>query len=362
MAKKLRIATMVTGHYTTPPPKGIIYAPMDIAVEVSAGLVKRGHKVDFYGPKGTDIPGVKVIDCGLDPLIKVKGGKILDDQSVRGKERDKLFHLWDQFLIAKMFAEASKGKYDLLHIHPIDRALPLALGNPNVKVAYTMHDPVYPWKKEVFDLFSSPNQGYVSISDSQRKPAPELNYLATVYNGLKLEEFKYSEKHDDYLLFVGRIIPEKGVAEAVQAARLAGQKLLIIGPKPKNEYWDKKIKPYLGGKITHMEFVPRKQLFKYYRKAKAVLFPIQWEEPFGLIMTEAMACGTPVIATRRGSVPEVIVDGKTGFIVDTVKQMASAIKKIDSISRSDCRRHVEENFSTDKMVDGYEKAFQKFVG
>ncbi len=352
---------MVSGHYTTPPPEGVIYAPMDIAVELTAGLAEKGHKIDFYGPKGTKVDGARVIDCELDALITSKGKSILEDRWIHNIDQDKIFNLWDQYLISKMFAAAAKGKYDLLHIHPIDRALSLAYACSNVKVAYTIHDPIYSWKAEAFKMFLSKNQGYISISNAQRRPAPNLNYLDTVYNGIRLKEFKYSASHDGYLLFVGRITPEKGVAEAVQAAKLAGEKLIIIGPSPENDYWNKEIKPHLGEQIKHINFVPRKSLFKYYRRAKAVLFPIQWEEPFGLVMTEAMACGTPVIAMKRGSVPEVIADGETGFIVDDVKQMVSAIKKIDSISRADCRKRVEENFTTEKMVEGYERVFQKFV-
>ena len=361
MAKrKLKIAAMVTGHYTTPPPKGVVYAPMDIATEIIEGLAARGHKIDFYGPKGTEVVGAKVIDCGLEAL-QGKGKKILGNAGSRNIERDKIFSLWDQYLIGQMFGAAEKKGYDILHIHPIDRALPIALGNPNVKAVYTLHDPIYPWRADVFKMFQSPNQGLVSISDSQRKPAPDLNYLNTVYNGIKMDQFKFSDTDDGYLLFVGRITPEKGVAEAVEAARKSGERMIIIGPASENDYWNERIKPYLGEKIKHIGFVPRKSLFKYYRKAKALLFPIQWEEAFGLVMTEAMACGTPVIGFRRGSVPEVIADKKTGFIVDNVSQMVEAIKKVNLISRADCRRRVEENFSTEKMVEGYEKVFLNFA-
>lgn len=351
---------MVTGHFTTPPPKGVVYAPMDIAVEVVEGLAARGHKIDFYGPKGTKVEGAKVIDCGLEAL-QGKGKKILGSQGARNIERDKIFSLWDQYLISEMFAAAEK-KYDILHIHPIDRALPMGMANRDIKVAYTLHDPIYPWRAEMFKMFESPNQGLVSISDSQRKPAPDLNYINTVYNGIKMDEFKFSDTDDGYLLFVGRITPEKGVAEAVEAAVRSGERLIIIGPAPENEYWNERIKPYLGDKIKHLGFVPRKELFKYYRKAKALLFPIQWEEAFGLVMTEAMACGTPVIGFKRGSVPEVIEDKKTGFVVKDVDHMVEAIKKLGLINRADCRKRVEDNFSTEKMVDGYEKAFLKFLG
>ncbi|MDD4931613.1 MAG: glycosyltransferase [Candidatus Colwellbacteria bacterium] len=358
--KKLKIATMVTGHFTTPPPKGTIYAPMDIATEVIEGLASRGHRVDFYGPKGTKVMGAKVIDCGLEAL-QGKGRKILGVPGARNIERDKIFGLWDQYLIAEMFMKARKEGYDLLHVHPIDRALPIALACQDVKTVYTLHDPIYPWRADIFKMFESANQGLVSISNSQRKPAPDLNYLDTVYNGIKMDEFKFSDSHDNYLLFVGRITPEKGVAEAVEAAVKAKEKMIIIGPAPENEYWNDRIKPYLGKDIIHLGYVPRRSLFKYYRRAKALLFPIQWEEAFGLVMTEAMACGTPVIGFRRGSVPEVVADKKTGFIVKDVNQMAEAIGKLGLISRADCRRRVEENFSTEKMVEGYEKVFLDFA-
>jgi glycosyltransferase involved in cell wall biosynthesis len=361
--KKLRIATMVTGHFTTPPPRGIVYAPMDIAVDVSEGLVKKGHIVDYYGPEGTKVNVTNIVSAGLKALNQPEGEAITKGPNVGSAEVNKLFNLWDQFLIAKMFEEAEKGKYDLLHIHPTDRALPLALSHPKIPVFYTLHDPIYQWKAEVFSMFASQNQHYVSISDAQRKPAPNLNYAATIYNGINLDAFPFSESHDDYLLFLGRLQPEKGVAEAVQVARMTGEKLLIIGPPVTGEYWDKKIAPYLDEKIKYLGFIPREEIFKYYQRAKAILVPIQWEEPFGLVMTEAMACGTPVIAFDRGSVSEIVVEGKTGFIIkdNDLEAMADAVKKIGEIKRIDCRKHVEQNFSIQQMIDKYEEVFLKVV-
>lgn len=353
--KKLKIAMMVAGQFEIPQPKNIVYAPMDIAAYISEELVRRGHHVDFYAPKGSRVKATRIISGNLPPLNSVL------NKIEKTADFGKIFSLWDQYLISLMFKSAKKEKYDLLHIHPIDRALPLALSHPEIPVVYTIHDPIYPWRAKIFKIFSSKNQYYVPISNAQKKPAPKLNYLKTIYNGIKLEEFPFSAKKGNYLLFVGRIMKEKGVAEAVQIARKLNEKLLIIGPTSKDEYWNKKIKPYLNKNIKYIGYVSRKKLFNYYKNAKAFLFPLQWEEPFGLTMTEAMACGAPVIAFDRGSVSEIVENGKTGFIVKDLKQMAKAVKNIELIDRHNCRLSVEEKFSFETMVDNYEKEFIKLV-
>ncbi|MDP3999527.1 MAG: glycosyltransferase family 4 protein [bacterium] len=358
--RKLRIAVMVSAHFTTPLPKGIVYAPMDIAVEVSEGLAKRGHAVDFYAPAGSKIKTRRVVSAGLEAL-KQRGKKILTSSNIGFAETGKIFNLWDQYLLSELYKNAEAGKYDIIHIHPIDRALPLARVFRKTPTVYTIHDPIYPWRAETFRMFASPNQHYVSISNSQRKPAPDLNYLATVYNGVRMNEFPFSKKRGDYLLFVGRLIKEKGVKEAVRAALRAKEKLLIIGPRTESRYWNRNIKPYLGKQIQYLKHVPREKLYKYYQRAKATLVPILWEEPFGLVMAESMACGTPVIAFNRGSVPELIEHGKTGFIVKNVREITLAIKKLDFISRQDCRQRVVDHFSTQRMIERYEEEFLKLA-
>lgn len=349
--KKLKIATFVTSHFTVPPPKGVIYAPMDIAVSLSGGLVKKGHRVDFFAPAGSHLPKLKnlnLVTLGLKP-IKQRIGDDLSDP--------KIFNLWDQYFLSEIYRRALAGDYDLVHIHPIDRALPWGRALSGVKTIYTIHDPISSWRARIFRMFQSKNQYLVSISNNQKKPALDLNYAGTVYNGIELNKFPFSGKSGDYFLFAGRIIKEKGAAEAIQAARKARVKLLIAGSHGNDDYWKEKIKPYLGRKIKYLGAVPRSQLYKYFQKAKATLFPIQWEEPFGMVMTESMACGTPVIAFNHGSVPEVIREGKTGFIVKNADEMAAAIRKIDSLKRADCRRQVEKYFSAERMTDNYERLF-----
>ncbi len=360
--KKLRIATMVTGHYTAPQPFGVIYAPMDIAVAVSEGLTRRGHEVTFFAPEGSKLK-VSAVRTEKLKALRVNGElPILEEPSVGPVEKAKLYNLWDQFLLSAMYREALGGKFDIIHVHPADRALPLAHAIRNIPTVYTLHDPIYPWRAEIFRMFSSPNQYYVSISDAQRKPAPDLNYLATIYNGIAIKQAPFIQKpKGNYLLFVGRLHPEKGVAEAVEVARKTGEELIILGPPVTGGYWDKKIKPYLNEKIHHIGVVPRDELYQYYGNAKATLVPIKWEEPFGLVMIESMACGTPVIAFGRGSVPEVVVQGKSGFIVNTVEEMAEAARKISMINRADCRAHVQKNFSLERMITRYEEEFLRLI-
>jgi glycosyltransferase involved in cell wall biosynthesis len=226
-----------------------------------------------------------------------------------------------------------------------------------------MNDPVYPWYKELFEMYNSPNQHFVSISNNQRRDAPDLPYAETIYNGVDLDAFAFSPDAEDYLLIAGRVIPEKGFKEAIELAKTTGDRLLMIGPVYPDQqgYFNQYIKPHLSDKILYLGMMEQAQLVKYYQKAKAFITPIQWEEPFGLTAIEAMACGTPVISLNRGAASEIIVQGKTGFVVASMGEMADAVRRVGEISRAECRLHVEQNFSNELMVDRYEKVFRKIV-
>jgi len=358
--KKLKIATVVASELPFPIPSDFPrpYAPLQVALDVAEGLTRKGHEVTFFGPRGSKSKVFKVVTAPFTPLYR---NKIFSLPEVYGREKEKIFSLFDQYLVALLFKENLKRNFDIIHVHPVDRALPLALLT-KTPIVYTLHDPIYLWRAEIFKAFQTKNQYFISISNNQRKPAPDLNYAATIYNGLNLNLFPFSEKPKNQCLFLGRLLPRKGVAEAIQAAIRAKEKLIIAGSPNEGKYWKEKIKPCLKGKnIKYVGSVPYKKTHKYYGESKVLLCPLRWEEPFGLTFIESMACGTPVIAFDRGSAREVINDGKTGLVVKNIEEMIEAIKKIDQIKREDCRKWVEEKFTVERMVSEYEKIFYKIV-
>jgi len=302
--KLIKVAMMVRGYIPAPKPADMLYAPIDLAVELADGLSTRGHNVDYYGPLGTELRIAHSTTLNLRPLAS-NGKEFQELLSTSEQMNHYVPSLWDTYLAEDMFRRAQLGEYDILHFQHPEVALPLARRYRDVPVMYTLHDPVFPWYKELFELYDSPNQHYVSISNNQRRDAPDLNYATTIYNGIDTDEFSFSNEHEDYLLYLGRIVPEKGVKEAVQIAEATNNRLLIIGPvyPSAQGYFDQYIKPYLNDKVLYLGYIERDKLRPYYQKAKALLSPIQWEDPFGMTSIEAMACGTPVIAIARGSMP-----------------------------------------------------------
>ena len=357
----MKIAMMVRGFLPAPAPSDVAYSPLSIAISIAEGLAARGHLVTFFGPEGTDL-ATNVETLSLQPLVK--SSRDLNELiSTTDLFEDYIPSLYDQFMARTMFERAAKGEFDVLIFHHPESSMGYAKLFPKVPIVYVLHDYLDEKRRKVLEMHYSKNQHFVSISNSQRRDAPDLSYAATIYNGIDTDLFSYSDKAEDYLMFAGRIVPDKGVREAVQVAIQTNTRLIITGQVLPTAQWyfDEHIKPYLSDKVLYLGMIDKEQLAKYYQKALALLMPIQWEEPFGLTMAEAMSCGTPVIAFKRGSVPEVIKDGKTGFIVDNTAQMVEAVEKIKSISRHDCRIHAEHNFTTNHMVSGYEKMLNCLV-
>lgn len=363
----MKIAMMVHGFVPIPRPADMIYAPIDLALGAAQGLTARGHQVTFFCPNGSDSttgnPAVHIETLNMRPLVHNQE-EFMDFRNDIEKINHYVPALWDKYFAMEMLHRAERGDYDLLWFHHAENALDVAADYPTVPIIYTLHDPIYPWYREVLELYQMPNQHYISVSNNQRRDAPDLPYIATVYNGVDLNNWPVSTEPEDYLLFAGRIMPEKGVKEAIQIAKQTNHRLLIVGPVhpgASQSYFEQYVKPQLDDRILHLGFVERSKMWRYYQKAKALLTPIQWEEPFGLTTIEAMACGTPVISLDRGAAPEIIVEGKTGFVTKSITEMIDAVGRIDHLNRLDCREYVKAHFSTANMVDGYEAAFRKVL-
>jgi glycosyltransferase involved in cell wall biosynthesis len=232
---------------------------------------------------------------------------------------------------------------------------------------HTVHGPLNRRSGELYEQIDrfAPRVGFISVSMNQRSPLPHLNWIATCPNALDLSLYPVHPHRGDYLLFLGRMSPDKGAHRAVEVARELGLPLKLAGKMQElreEEFFDAAIKPYLGGKIEYLGEVSHAEKVDLLQNARATLFPIEWAEPFGLVMIESMACGTPVVATRHGAVPEVIEDGRSGIIVDDYKEMAAVLERADAIDPLECRRYVEERFSKERMVADYEAAYLKALG
>lgn len=353
---------MVRAYLETPVPNGVAYSPATVAQSVAEGLQAAGHEVTFFGPEGTRLDVQAVETRSMRPVVKTQA-ELDSFISTTDIFEDYRPSLYDAAMAKDILQRAAAGEYDCVMFHHFESALSTANLFPYVPVIFVLHDYLDENRREALMLHSSKNQHFISISNSQRRDAPDLHYAATVYNGIDTDFFSFNDEPEDYLFFSGRIDPSKGVKEAVQVAIQSNKRLLIAGSlsKSNNWYFDEHIKPFLNDKILFLGMLDKEQLVKYYKMASAVLMPIQWQEPFGLSMAEAGSCGTPVIAFNRGSVPEVIVDGKTGFIVDNSAEMIMAISKISSIKRKDCRDHVLKNFSRDHMIASYVKALEEIL-
>jgi glycosyltransferase involved in cell wall biosynthesis len=211
----------------------------------------------------------------------------------------------------------------------------------------------------VYKKYNAYNR-YVSISNSDRHP--DLKYMDTVYNGLDEQQFHEGVGKGDYLLYFGRIHPHKGAYEAIQIAKQSNKKLILCGLIQDQTYFDKKVAPYLNdSSVIYMGNAGPKQRNQLLGDAFALLHPISFEEPFGLSVAEAMLCGTPVIAFERGSMKELIIDGKTGFLVHTIEEAVIAVNKINTISRCECHKHAMSKFSSKVMTASYIKLYEQII-
>ncbi len=348
--KKLRIAQIAPLWLTIPPLK---YGGIErIIAMLCNGLVKKGHKVTLFAAPGSKTKA-KLITVFPKPLLEAKISWTNP--------------IWNLRNLSKVFEIANKGEFDIIHSH-LDLWTLFFHGLTKTPVLHTMHNPLYRTNAEAskddrLRLFSEEahRTNIVMISKSALSQAMvKLPKSRIIYNGINLSHFKFNPVGGDHFVWIARMNKHKGVENAIAAAEKLGAKLLLAGriDPTQREYFKKVIKPHLNKKIKYVGELTEAQLSDFYGPAKALLYPIEWEEPFGLVVAESMACGTPVIAYRRGSMPELIEHGKTGFVIDSnLNKLVAAMKKIDQIDRTLARKRIEQKFSKERMVDDYEKVY-----
>lgn len=334
----MRIAMLAPIAWRVPPRH---YGPWEQVVStLTEGLVQRGLDVTLFAT--------------ADSVTSAK----LSAVCARGYEEDQSIDpkVWEHLHIASVFERA--GEFDLIHNH-FDFT-PLTWSRlVTTPVITTIHGfsserivPVYQRYNDVCH--------YISISDADRRPS--LRYLATIHHGIMLEHFTPREEHGDYLLFFGRIHPDKGAAEAINVAQRAGLRLIIAGIVHDQQYFERRVAPCIDGEqIVYVGPAGPEERNRLLGGALALLHLINFNEPFGLSMVESLACGTPVIATPRGSVPEIVCHGTDGFIVRSLDEAAEAVEHVHTLDRTTIRRRAERRFSSDRMVEQYLRAYEKVV-
>jgi glycosyltransferase involved in cell wall biosynthesis len=339
----MRIA-QVSPLYESVPPK--LYGGTERVVAfLTEELVRQGHEVALYA-SGDSITSASLIACAPRSLR-------LDEACIDPIAR----HFT---MLERVFSDVAQ--YDLIHFHIDYLHFPLSR-RTRIRQLSTLHGrldipdlvPVY---REYGDM------PLVSVSNAQRQPLSWANWKGTVYHGLPADLFKLQEKPGDYLAFLGRVSAEKRPDRAIEIAKRAGMKLKIAAKvdRPDRDYFNTEIKPLLNhplvefiGEISELE----KQ--EFLGNARALLFPIDWPEPFGLVMIEAMACGTPVIAYPCGSVAEIIDDGVTGFLVNDIDEATRAIERLESLDRRRCRLMFEMRFTARRMANDYLKLYDRIL-
>ncbi len=350
----MKIAVIAPSFIPIPPP---MYGGIELVVyDIVESLTKQGEEVILFAPKKSKV------SCKLIPYIESDTYFGIDS------------NLSEKILVSELsskyaYALAAYEQVDIIHDHTLFKQT-----LHNIPTLHTLHGPANEKTvKHCIEISHNSNNHFVSISDRQKElhlnMDKNINFISTVYNSVDVKNIQWSKDKEDFFFFIGRANWEKGLDLAVRVASKAKIGLVMsvkMSEDFEQEFFRNKIKPWIDDfpKNLHFEFyeeINKDLKFEFYRRSKCTLFTSQWEEPFGLVMIESMACGTPVIALRRGAAPEIIVDGKTGFLVNTEEEMIEATKKINEINPEDCRNHVENNFSTEKMANDYLNIYNKML-
>lgn len=341
---------MLSPPWISVPPRG--YGGIEWVVHLlSEELVARGHDVTLFatGDSHTSADLRHVFEEGPTALMH--------------QTRPDAMHAGTAF--RHIVEEARAGRpYDLVHDHTAWLGVAFAK-TVEAPLVHTIHGAFVEAKREFYGHFRD-HAAFVTISRYQQRDFPDLRYAGCVPNAIEIDAFPFRETKEDYLLSLGRIARDKAQGVAVRVAKAVGIPLVLAGkidPGDDTAYFEEAVLPHVDGDLIRFEGeVPDERKRELLAGARALLFPIEWPEPFGLVTIEALACGTPVIATPRGAVPEIVTHGETGFIVSSEDGMAEAIKRADEISPERCREEAERRFSPAVMTRGYESIYATVAG
>lgn len=340
----MRIAQIAPLYERVPP---LMYGGTERVVSyLTEELVRQGHEVTLFA-SGDSITRARLVACSERSLR-------LDKQVI-----DPLAHHF--VLLEEVFARADE--FDILHFHVDYLHYPVSQRQQNLHHITTLHGLLdSPDLKPLYKTFSK--VPLVSISNAQRRPLPWVNWQGTVYHGLPVDLYQPRREPGEYLVFLGRVSPEKRLDRAIEIANRTGMPLKVAAKvdKADRKYFEKTIRGLLDDALVEwVGEVSEREKQELLANAYALLFPIDWPEPFGLVLIEAMACGTPAIAYRCGSVPELVEEGVTGFIVDDLNTAVEAVAKVQDLDRLLCRRRFEERFSAKRMAQSYLEIYDRLL-
>lgn len=336
----MRIAVIAPPWTPVPPTR---YGGTELVVDMLAtGYQKAGHEVLLY--------------TTADSTCPVPKAWVLPEAPAHiGSSVAEIRHVMNAYDLAKDF--------DIVHDHTIFGPV-LAERYEGLKVVTTMHGP---FVEELTDIYRriARTVPLIAISNAQCRPVPDISFARVIHHGIRAQDFPFGEGKGGYCLFLGRMSPDKGAHRATEAAYKAGVPLILAAKMREPAeiaYFEANVKPYLNDDIRYLGEVSHEEKLALLADARCLLFPIRWNEPFGMVMIEAMACGTPVIAFPEGAAPEVIEEGRTGFLCDNIDDMAATIPRVDSIDRATCRAVTENYFSADRMVAEHLELFESIIG
>lgn len=347
-SRSLKIALIAPPYFDIPPSA---YGGVEsVVADLADGLVDLGHQVTLVGAgaNGTKARMVKAWEETAADRLGEPYPEVLNAVLTRRTIEDL----------------AMAGEVDLVHDHslsgPLNACAYTELGLPTV---VTVHGPLHSYARKFYRALGT-DVALVSISHRQAALAPELSWAETVHNGLQTRRWPYSSHKGDYALWLGRYHPDKAPHLALEAAHAVGLPLVLAGKcsEPvEKKYFAESVEPLIGPEdkvVGVADAILKRELLV---DARCLLFPVQWEEPFGMVMIESMVCGTPVVAVNQGAVPEVVVDGVTGLLVEGPQELPEALERVSTLDPGACRRHVEANFSAERMAANYVRCYRRVL-